>query len=82
MPASAITNTLYNIISLDEMDGSLDGDNRSYFMTLLDNLMRILRCEQCFIISHNNELISELADIIILKDNPGTNYGGNVIWQY
>ena len=72
----------YNVISLDEMDGSLDGSNRSYFMTLLDNLMNILRCEQCFIISHNSELISELADIIILKDVPGANYGGNVIWRY
>ena len=76
------SNTRYNIISLDEIDGSLDGSNRSYFMTLLDNLMRILRCEQCFIISHNNELITELADIIILKDIPGANYGGNTIWQY
>ena len=72
----------YNVISLDEMDGSLDGSNRSYFMTLLDNLMNILRCEQCFIISHNSELISELADIIILKDVPGANYGGNTIWRY
>lgn len=76
------SNTRYNIISLDEMDGSLDGANRSYFMTLLDNLMNILRCEQCFIISHNTELVSEIADIIILKDVPGANYGGNVIWSY
>lgn len=72
----------YNIISLDEMDGSLDGSNRSFFMTLLDKLMSILRCEQCFIISHNSELISELADVIILKDAPNANYGGNVIWRY
>ena len=76
------SNTRYNIISLDEMDGSLDGANRSYFMTLLDNLMNIIRCEQCFIISHNTELISELADIIILKDTPGASYGGNTIWRY
>ena len=76
------SNTRYNIISLDEIDGSLDNSNRSYFMTLIDNLMRILRCEQCFIISHNTELVSELADIIILKDNAGANYGGNVIWRY
>ena len=73
---------VYNIISLDEMDGSLDGSNRLYFMTLLDNIMRILGCEQCFIISHNSELISEMADIIMLKDDPGANYGGNVIWKY
>lgn len=76
------SNTRYNIISLDEIDGSLDGSNRSYFMTLLDNLMNILRCEQCFIISHNSELITELADIIILKDAPGASYGGNEIWRY
>ena len=76
------SNTRYNIISLDEMDGSLDGSNRSYFMTLLDNLMGILRCEQCFVISHNTELVSELADIIILKSEPGANYTGNIIWRY
>ena len=72
----------YNIVSLDEMDGSLDGSNRSYFMTLLDKLMSILKCEQCFIISHNNELISEVADLIILKPDKGTSYTGNVIWSY
>lgn len=72
----------YNIISLDEMDGSLDGSNRIYFMTLLDKLMSILKCEQCFIISHNSELISELADIVMLVDVPGANYGGNIIWSY
>lgn len=76
------SNTRYNIVSLDEMDGFLDGSNRSYFMTLLDNLMNILRCEQCFIISHNTELTSEIADIIMLKDISGANYGGNVIWKY
>ena len=77
------SNTRYNIVSLDEMDGFLDNSNRSYFITLLDNLMNILRCEQCFIISHNTELASELADVIILKeDTSGANYGGNIIWRY
>lgn len=74
--------TKYNIISLDEMDGSLDGSNRSYFMTLLDSLMNILRCEQCFIISHNSELTSEIADLIILKDDINISHKGNIIWQY
>jgi hypothetical protein len=76
------SNTKYNIVSLDEIDDSLDESNRSYFMTLLDNLMGILRCEQSFIISHNNELITELADLILLKTVPGANYGGNIIWRY
>jgi DNA repair exonuclease SbcCD ATPase subunit len=74
--------TKYNIIFLDELDGGLDSSNRSYFITLLDKLMGILRCEQCFIISHNNELTAELADLIILKNNTNEQYNGNVIWKY
>lgn len=74
--------TRYNIISLDEMDESLDAFNRSYFLTLIDRIMSILQCEQCFMISHNSELTTEMADLIILKDGPGTVYGGNVIWKY
>ena len=74
--------TKYNIISLDEMDESLDAFNRSYFLTLIDRIMSILQCEQCFMISHNSELTTEMADLIILKDGPGTMYGGNVIWKY
>lgn len=74
--------TKYNIIFLDELDGGLDSSNRSYFITLLDKLMNILRCEQCFIISHNNELTAELADLIILKNTTSEQYNGNVIWKY
>lgn len=74
--------TKYNIIFLDELDGGLDSSNRSYFITLLDKLMGILRCEQCFIISHNNELTAELADLIILKNATSEQYNGNVIWKY
>ena len=76
------SSTRYNIISLDELDGGLDTSNRSFFIDLLDKLMLMLNCEQCFIISHNNELNTSCADIIILKNNSGDIYDGNVIWQY
>lgn len=74
--------TRYNIIRLDELDGGLDTSNRGYFITLLDRLMGMLRCEQAFIISHNNELDSSAADIIVLKNSSHETYTGNIIWQF
>lgn len=75
------SSTRYNIIKLDELDGCLDTTNRSYFTTLLDKLMDLLKCEQCFIVSHNDELSSYNCDIVLLK-NDNMNVTGNIIWQY
>ena len=76
------SSTKYNIICIDEIDGSLDTSNRLGFITLLDNLMRILSCEQAFIISHNNELDASMCDIIALKNNSNEQINGHVIWKY
>ena len=76
------SSTSYNIIMLDEIDGGLDTSNRGMFIELLDNLMNMLNCEQCFIISHNNELNTALCDIIVLKNTSNEIYNGNIIWQY
>lgn len=76
------SSTKYNVIKLDELDGFLDTNNRGYFLTLLDKLMNLLRCEQCFIISHNNELAAYNCDIILLKSNDVIIDGGNIIWKY
>ena len=76
------SSTRYNVISLDELDGGLDTMNRAFFIELLDRLMSMLQCEQCFIISHNNELTTSAADLILLKNNSGDMYDGNIIWQY
>lgn len=77
------SSTKYNVIKLDELDAFLDTNNRGYFINLLDQLMNLLSCEQCFIVSHNNELSSYNCDIILLKNN---NYNvtdnENIIWQY
>lgn len=72
----------YNILSLDEVDAGLDTMNRGYFIELLDKLMNLLYCEQCFIISHNNELNTAACDLILLKNNSNEVFQGNVIWQY
>ena len=46
---------VYNIVKLDEIDGGLDTTNRSGFANVLMRLIDIMNCEQCFIISHNEE---------------------------
>ena len=76
------SSTKYNVIMLDEIDGGLDTNNRGYFIELLDKLMYMLQAEQCFIISHNNELNTAACDLIVLKHNSNEVYQGNVIWQY
>ncbi len=70
----------YNILHLDEIDGGLDTRNRLQFTFLLNQLIDLLECEQCIIVSHNNELNTEEADIILLK-NPGEQVTGNIIWS-
>lgn len=70
----------YNILHLDEIDGGLDTRNRLQFTFLLNQLIDLLECEQCIIVSHNNELNTEEADIILLK-NPGEQITGNIIWS-
>ena len=76
------SSTRYNVIMLDEIDGGLDTINRGLFIELLDNLMNMLHCEQCFMISHNNELNTSVCDLIILKNSSNDIYNGNIIWQY
>jgi DNA repair exonuclease SbcCD ATPase subunit len=70
----------YNILKLDEIDGALDSSNRSSFSNIIDRFMTMLNCEQIFIISHNSELDTSSMDIISLKGSD--NMYGNVIWKY
>ena len=76
------SSTDYNVIMLDEIDSGLDTMNRGYFIELLDKLMSMLHCEQCFMISHNNELNTSACDLIVLKNSSNEIYQGNIIWQY
>ena len=60
----------YNIITLDEIDGPLDVDNRSKFINILTSQIEKLGLEQIFIISHNNAFDACSMDLILLKDAP------------
>ena len=78
------SSTKYNIIKLDEIDGPLDYNNRVYFTDVLNNIMDIMKTEQCIMISHNSELQVDNADVILLKhDENNMDYNrGNIIWRY
>ena len=76
------SSTRYNVLVLDEYDGCMDQTNRFAFVQLLDSLMGMLQCEQCFIVSHNSELDTSNCDIIALKNTSNELINGNVIWQY
>ena len=75
--------TNYNILALDEIDGGLDTTNRLTFLSVLEELIKILNTEQCFIISHNNELSLKDCDVILLRlDDQYFANEGNVIYRY
>ena len=76
--------TRYNIIKLDEIDGGLDTINRLNFLNTLDRLMELLNTEQVFLISHNNEIDYASCDIIQLKlsDPENRKVAGNIIYSY
>ena len=60
----AHSSTKYRIIRLDELDSPLDTYNRSKFSDVLEEVMKLLNCEQCFLISHNAELNDSNFQII------------------
>ena len=57
----------YNILYLDEVDSTLDDNNRRSFLSVLDKQIENLNSQQTFIISHNNEFYSADVDLILLK---------------
>lgn len=56
----------FNIIYLDEVDATLDVNNRRNFLSVLDKQIDVLGSDQVFIISHNNEFYSSDVDLILL----------------
>ena len=75
--------TNYNILRLDEIDGGLDTENRGHFIKVLNDVMDMLGCQQCFLISHNEEIQYSSTDMILLKSNTESmNYGNaNIIFD-
>ena len=78
------SSTEYNIIKLDEIDDPLDEPNRAAFALLLDDIMDIMHTEQCIMISHSSEIITENADLILLKSDGLASISptANIIWDF
>ena len=60
---------IYRIISLDEIDGTLDQYNRSIFVTVLQYILQIIRIDQMFTISHSIESALTNVDVILLSND-------------
>jgi len=58
----------YNIVYLDEIDGTLEEKNRRIFIDILEKQIDVLGIEQVFIISHNDEFNSSFCNIINMND--------------
>lgn len=76
------SSTRFNIPKLDEVDGALDINNRVIFATTMLELIDMMGIEQCFMISHNNELETVDCDVVLLKTESNTPVSGNVIFRY
>lgn len=76
------SSSVYNIVKLDEMDGGLDTQNRLQFIILLREMMRLLNYKQCVMISHNSELNTSEADVIVLRHTEDERIEGNIIYEY
>lgn len=59
----------YNILLLDEIDGTLTKENREKFFSILDNELNKIHSEQVFIISHNKLYETYPCDIIATTEN-------------
>ena len=59
----------YNIMSLDEIDGALDTNNRRNFLLIMERQIERIGSEQNFMITHNDAFSSYPVDIIDLSGN-------------
>ena len=73
--------TDYNIITIDEMDGPLDYNNKRKFLGVLENIMSIFDMEQVFVISHNNAFESYETNFILLNGAPKIKSSKNVLYD-
>ena len=62
------SSTKFKIPRLDEIDAPLDQQNRIAYPVILDMIMDVMECDQCFVISHNIEFNSDSSNTIDLNN--------------
>ena len=76
------TSSKLNIIVGDEIDAPFDSENRREFISILYQLMSLVKASQCVLISHNSEIPMNECDVILLKCENDIINEGNIIWSY
>lgn len=72
----------YNIMLLDEVDATLDTNNRRHFISVLERLIDITGSEQIFLITHNNMFDNYPVDVIMTDDVNIDNFKNiNIVWR-
>lgn len=72
----------YNIMLMDEIDGTLDMKKRMHFLEILETHLDRLGVEQVFLITHNNVFDSYPIDVILTSDVNLDNYRNtNIIFK-
>ena len=74
--------TSMNIIVGDEIDASLDPENRRKFFDILLGLMDMVNASQSILISHNSEYTQNECDVIWLRNKEHITEAGNIIWSF
>lgn len=75
------SSTIYNIPRLDEMDATLDQNNKAICMEVIFMIMDMLKIESCIMISHSSESSLTNADIICLNMDNLPRPRGNIIYE-
>ena len=72
----------YNIMLLDEVDATLDANNRRHFISILERLISMTGSEQIFLITHNNMFDNYPVDVIMTGDVNIDNFKNiNIVWR-
>lgn len=82
---SNVDNGGYDVLRLDEVDGTLDEKRRSGFIEMIQNRINSMGCDSCFIITHNGEFEDIPCDIILLNGAKVTEdklKNKNVLFRY
>ena len=69
----------YNVMLLDEVDSTLDTNNRMKFISIIQKLMDMINGEQIFIITHNNMFDMYPVDIVSTTNSMTSNKLANYI---
>ena len=72
----------YNIMLLDEVDATLDTNNRRHFISILERLISMTGSEQIFLITHNNMFDNYPVDVVMTGDVNIDNFKNiNIVWR-